>query len=108
MSEYRPDSWVMIKMTYMDKVFYKVLGGWAGGYTQGSSWRLNSGVDKVEVEGDLYKFHGSSGSVYICSKHGYGLRMSTASIWEQMKERFPDNVELLEDCDWSQFEYGVK
>lgn len=105
MTEYHPDSWVIIKMTYKEQTFYKVLGGWAGGYTQGSSWRLNSGVEKLEVDGDLYKFYGSSGSVYICNKNSYGLKMSTAGIWGQMKERFPDSVELLEDRDWSTMEW---
>jgi len=105
MTEYNPDSWVVIKMTHKEQTFYKVLGGWAGGYTQGSSWRLNSGIERVEVEDDMYRFYGASGSVYVCSKHGYGLRMSIAGIWDQMKERFPDQVELLEDRDWSTMEW---
>lgn len=105
MEEYKPDSWVVIKMTHKGETFYKVLGGWAGGYTQGSSWRLNSGIDRVEVLDDRYKFHGASGSVYTVHKEGYGLKMSIAGIWAQMKERFPDQVELLEDRDWSTMEW---
>lgn len=106
MTEHRPDSWVMLRMTYMDKVFYKVLGGWSSGYLQGSSWRLNSGVDKVELEGDVYKFYGSSGSVYFCHKSAYGLRPSTMGIWEQMKEKFPDQVKLLDDCNWLEIKWN--
>jgi len=105
MTEYTPDSWVVIKMTHNDKTFYKVLGGWSSSYLYGDSWRLNSGIERVELEGDVYKFDGSSGSVYSCHKENYGLRASTAYVWDMMKEKYPDQVELLEDCDWSQLKF---
>jgi hypothetical protein len=105
MTEYNPDSWVVIKMTHNDKTFYKVLGGWSSSYLYGDSWRLNSGIERVELEGDVYKFDGSSGSVYSCHKENYGLRASTAYVWDMMKEKYPDQVELLEDCDWSQLKF---
>lgn len=105
MTEYNPDCWVVLKMIHKDQTFYKILGGWVGGYLNGDSWRLNSGVEKVELDNDLYKFYGSSGSVYNCHKSGYGLCMSTAGIWNQMKTRYPDQVELLDDRDWSTMEW---
>ena len=105
MTEYNPDSWVVIKMTHNDKTFYKVLGGWSSSYLYGDSWRLNSGIERVELEGDVYKFDGSSGSVYSCHKENYGLRASTAYVWDMMKEKYPDQVELLEDCDWTQMKF---
>lgn len=107
MTEYNPDSWVVIKMTNKDKTFYKVLGGWSGGYLNGTSWRLNSGIEKVELNNDRYIFHGASGSVYSCHKESYGLKMSTAGTWNEMKTRYPDQVELLDDCDWTEFDFGV-
>ena len=108
MTEYNPDSWVVLKMTYKDQTFYKVLGGWAGGYLNGDSWRLNSGVERAELVDGKYHFHGSSGSVYRCNPEMYGLRVVTANIFDQMKSAHPDAVELLEDRDWSQFDFGVK
>ena len=107
MTEYNPDSWVVIKMTNKDQTFYKVLGGWSGGYLNGTSWRLNSGIEKVELNNDRYIFHGASGSVYSCHKESYGLKMSTAATWNEMKTRYPDQVELLDDCDWTKFDFGV-
>lgn len=107
MTEYTPDSWVVIKMQHNNQTLYKVLGGWAGGYLNGDSWRLNSGIEKViydSIHND-YLFVGSSGSVYRCNKVSYGLKMSTASIWNQMKEKYPDQVELLEDRDWLKMEW---
>ena len=103
MTEYNPDSWVVIKMTTKNETFYKVLGGWSGGYLNGDSWRLNSGVEKIERVEDKLHFYGASGSVYICDPKSYGLRMSTFHVWETMKKTYPDNVELLEDQNWEEF-----
>lgn len=102
MTEYHPDNWVVLRMTYKDQIIYKVLGGWGGGYLNGSSWRLNSGIERCEVDGDYYKFIGSSGSVYKCHKESYGLRMCTVDTYTKMKKTFPDQVQMLEDCDWMQ------
>ena len=51
---------------------YFVFGSWSGGYLDGDSWRRNSGITKVETDGDDYLFYGYSGSVYRCSKHSEG------------------------------------
>jgi len=105
---YNPDSWVVLKMTHKDQTFYKVLGGWSGGYLNGTSWRLNSGIEKCEydVGNDKWRFYGSSGSVYSCHVESYGLKMSTAGVWNEMKTRYPDQVEMMPDCDWSNFNFG--
>lgn len=107
-SEYEPDSWVVIKMTHKDKTFYKVLGGWSGSYIYGSSWRLNSGIERVEIgEDNRYHFIGASGSLYKCFPEMYGLRSSTFGVFDSMKNTYPDQVEILPDCDWTKFDFGV-
>lgn len=107
MKEYKPDSWVIVKMTHKEQTFYKVLGGWAGGYLNGDSWRLSSGIDSCEydISYDRWLFHNASGSVYAVYPESYGLRMSMVGIWNQMKENYPNQVELLENCDWSKMEW---
>jgi len=100
MTNYNPDSWVIIKMTHKEETFYKVLGGWSGGYLNGTGWRLNSGIEEVTEDGSYYVFRGSSGSVYTCHKESYGLRMSTVDTWLSMKKLYPDQVELLDDQNW--------
>ena len=53
MTEHMPDSWVIIKISGIEaKDFYKVLAGWSGSYLYGDSWRMNSGIDKVEFDGE--------------------------------------------------------
>lgn len=105
METYTPDNWVVIKVKDGDSVFYKVLGGWNGGYLTGSSWRINSGISRVSQEGRFVLFHGLSGSIYRCNKNGYGLRMNNAGIWNQIKKKYKDDVELMPDnTNWLKLE----
>lgn len=101
MTDYAPDHWVVIKMKYRDEVIYKVLGGWSGGYLNGDSWRLNSGIERCEQDGDYYKFYGWSGSCYTCHKEMYGLRTATMGIWATMRKHHADIIEIVDDdTDW--------
>ena len=47
MNEYRPDNWVVIKLKG-DDPHYRVLAGCSGGYLDGDSWRMNSGIVLAE------------------------------------------------------------
>jgi hypothetical protein len=96
MSEYKPDRWIVLKIADGDKVGYKVMGGWYGGYLGSNSWRINSGISKVELDGDTYKFHGNSGSVYVCHKDAYGMTGLMSSV-------IPDDprLEVLPDSDFT-------
>jgi hypothetical protein len=99
MSEYNPDKWVMLKFNYRGEIIYKILASWYGGYARGDSWKLNSGVTKIEEEGQLYRFHGTSGSVYQCHKATYGMSAYSmgilANFQEQVKEMDNVTLELL-------------
>ena len=112
MSTYTPDTWVMLKLTYKDKPIYKILAGWGGSYLYGASWKLNSGVTKVEDDGDAYSFHGSSGSVYYCRKNCYGLSGYTASVLDSFYKQYEDNKDLVIEClneettDFMSIDYG--
>ena len=112
MSDYTPDNWVVLKLTQQiksgntgygrkEQVLYKVLAGWSGGYLDGDSWRMNSGIVDVEETDDSYIFIGDSGSRYVCNKTQNRLRMNTSGIYNQLKEQLGDQVELMpEDTDW--------
>lgn len=107
MSSYAPDSWVIIKIAG-DDPHYRVLAGWAGGYTQGTSWRMNSGITRVEEDDTYFKFFGSSGSVYYCHKDMYGLRISNTYVWNAFKEKHGDLVELMdEETDWNNMDWII-
>lgn len=105
--EYYPNNWVVIKIKG-DDPHYRVLAGWSGGYTQGTSWKLNSGVTRVDETDTHYKFHGTSGSIYVCDKEMYGLRMNNAYVWNSLQKKHGDKVELMgEDTDWMNTDWVI-
>jgi len=99
MSDYNCDNWVVIKMKG-DDPHYRLLVGTSGGYLDGDSWRMNSGITKVEETDNYYYFKGSSGSEYRCGKDSYTLRMNTSHIWTRLQKLHGDKVEMMpEDTD---------
>lgn len=104
MTEYCPDLWVVVKIDSTDPTKYpshKVFGTWRGGYLDGDSWRMNSGIDRVSQDGNYLLFHGFSGSVYRCHKDGYGTSPWSFSVLNGMIEganTHPDvSLTILED-----------
>jgi len=105
---YIPDNWVVLKINVPDiPPAYKVLAGWSGGYLDSDSWRMNSGITRVERPGDGWNlFYGASGSCYECHEKHYGLRLNISGIYEQLVSRFGDGVELMpSDTDWIAIDY---
>ena len=102
MSNYTPDNWVVLKIDNDGEILYKVLAGWSGGYLSGDAWRMNSGITEVKADSDGYLFfYGASGSCYQCHKDTYRLTMANGGVYNQLKEKFGDAVELMpEDADW--------
>lgn len=106
MSEYLPDNWVVLKINNEGETLYKVLAGWSGGYLSDDAWRINSGITKVDQNGDFYEFFGHSGSIYVCHPDNYRLTMANSGVYNQLKEQFGDAVELMpEDTDWMNVEW---
>ena len=107
MSDYTCDNWVVIKMKG-DDPHYRLLVGTSGGYLDGDSWRMNSGITKVEEDEEFYYFSGSSGSRYRCYKESYTLRMNNAHIWTQLQGIHGDKVEMMpEDTDWMNMDWII-
>ena len=81
MTEYNPDNWIILKFSspeYGD--VYKVLAGWSGGYLDGNSWKLNSGITKIEDASVNYRVYGYTNSVYILHKESELIRMNIAGV----------------------------
>jgi hypothetical protein len=108
MSIYYPDNWIMIFMNG-DDPHYRILAGWSGGYASGDSWKLSSGVTKVEEHDDYYSFTNHSGSVYHCGKNSYCLRMNNAYIWDKMQDLHGDKVVMMdEDTNWMDIDWILR
>lgn len=97
MSEYNPDCWKVVEIdTPNGEKLLKVFGTWRGGYTTGDSWRLNSGVSGVEVDGDLIHFYGYSGSTYTVHKDAEGTSGYTSGILHEMITKADGKARVLE------------
>lgn len=94
MTTYSPDSWVILRIDYGENegIIYKILGGWSGSYLSGSSWRMNSGITKIEQDGDYYRVYGFSGSVYRVHKDMEGLRLATGGVYNALVEKFGEKA----------------
>lgn len=73
MSKYNPDSWKVLEFNFKGDVIRKVFAGWYGGFANGDSWKLSSGITSTEEFEDRYEFTNTSGSVYVCYKQSERL-----------------------------------
>lgn len=96
---YYPDKWMLVKVTDGNDVFYKVFASFFGGFTSGHSWKLNSGITKVEVTEDHFHFHGSSGSIYTCHKNCYGAHSYGQAVLNGWEREHPDNIQSVTEAD---------
>jgi hypothetical protein len=110
MSDYRPDKWVVVKITGADTPpIHKVFACWYGGWAGSDSWKLNSGITKATLEGNVYSFEGSSGSVYQCHKDYYGTNFYGSGVLNNMIDRVEKvggMIEILsENTNWLEINY---
>lgn len=92
---YTPDRWVLLKITTPTEILYKVFGMWSGGYLDGDSWRMNSGIESIAI-GDTYKIFGASGSCYNCSRTNYGLTGYGSGILDSFMAKSPA-IEVVDE-----------
>lgn len=86
MNEYNPHSWVVINVN-SEQPHKRVLASWYGGFAGSDSWKMNSGIVRVEDKGDYFLFHGHSGSIYKCYKHAYGMSSLARSVLENLQKQ---------------------
>jgi len=110
MSDYNPDRWVVVRITGPDSPpIHKVFACWYGGYLDGDSWKLNSGITRAYEDGNCFMFDGSSGSTYACHKSKYGTNMYGGGILQNMIVKAEKNgvtIEILpEESNWLEINY---
>ncbi len=87
MTTYNPDLWQIVKITPKDKTkktYYRVFACWCGGYTQGDSWKLSSGIVSIEYHEPYWHIHNASGSIYKVHKNATGFTGYGAAIYQQL------------------------
>ena len=109
----KPEKWLILSIEKEgEDTIYKVFAQWIGGYTDGDSWKMNSGISRVEEEGDYFKFYGASGSCYECAKPIYGTGTSyTTGVLNNLIKRAKEvggTITILpSDTNWLNIEYGI-
>jgi len=107
----KPEQWVVVKIENPKatdpflKTIHKVFASWSGGYLDGDSWKMNSGIDRIMEDESTVKFYGYSGSCYECRKGSYGTGTSfpTAVLENYInkaKELGGTMTILPEDTNW--------
>ena len=108
--DYNPDKWLVVKITGKDTPpVHKVFACWYGGYLDGDSWKLNSGITRAMLDGTVYSFDGSSGSIYYCNRESYGLSGYGNSVLSRMIDNAAENDVLIqilpEETNWLEINY---
>src|SRR6185503_426947 len=81
--QYIPDRWVLLEISNDGHVTHKVFGTWFGGYVDGESWRLNSGITRVHrTKNKGFAVEGYSGSEYQIRESNYGTTGYTGGVVE--------------------------
>ena len=111
LSEYTPDSWVIVKIQYEKyETIYKVLAGWSGSYLYGASWKLSSGIVTFEDKGEHYESLQDSGSTYILYKSSERMSAIMASTFASFEEQLKCNdgtIEVIDSGDYVKSNKGV-
>ena len=97
MSTHNPNKWVIVKFTNEGKDVYKVLGGWSGGYLDSDNWRLSSGLERIEEDGDYYLMYNYSGSIYKCHKNSEGFNAISSDMYDSWQEQIIDMEDVTID-----------
>lgn len=93
MSKYTTDRWVVLEFDHDGDVIKKVFAGWYGGYLNGDSWKLSSGVTNQREFDDRFEFENYSGSLYICHKGCYGMSGYMMGIFTSFENQVKEAVE---------------
>jgi len=111
MSVYTPDKWVVVKIEGKDvPLTYKVFACWYGGFLNGESWKMNSGIKKVRLlEKKYWMFTGFSGSIYQCHIERYGTNMYGGGVLQDFIDKANKEgivMEILDkDTNWKELKY---
>lgn len=108
MKFYTPHRWVVLEMCYNGKTTYKVFAGWYGGFTEGDSWKLNSGIVKAQYTQHGINFTGHTGSVYECHTNKYAMSSYMATVLQGWLSKIDPNVGKITVLEQDSLEQALK
>lgn len=107
MTTYNPNVWVVVKIHPPGhKMYYRILAGWYGGYLDGDSWKMSSGIVKVVDQETHFEVYNESGSLYNCHKEAERTSFYTQGIFESYKQQADEQGWVFEIVKMKDTEYG--
>lgn len=104
MQTYTPDTWVILLFDSPDYgKIHKVFAGWYGGYTQGDSWKLSSGIKTFVSEGKFYSSLQESGSTYNLYKQSEklsGYQYGILAGWREQMGNVQGRIVVVDSLDF--------
>lgn len=94
--EYIPDVWVIVRISGSEvpETYYRILAGWYGGFADGDSWRLSSGIENIKETTGSYEVRNASGSSYYLMKGREGFSNLTKSVYGGYQFRKPEEFSV--------------
>lgn len=109
LNHYTFDGFALIKITSPEETYFKVFGARSGGYLDGDSWRMNSGVASVEKDNHYYYFRGNSGSCYKVPKNGGHISAYCSAVLQQGLESYLEmEVVSVDDIESVLVAHGIE
>lgn len=110
MNSYTPDTWVILLFDSPDcGKIHKVFAGWYGGFSQGDSWKLSSGIKTFISEGKFYSSLQESGSTYNLYKQSEklsGYQYGLLAGWREQMENVQGRIAVVDSLDFiEEFKY---
>lgn len=99
MSTYAPDKWAVVEIASPNERTFRVLASWYGGYCGSDSWKLSSGIMRVEEFPDHWDFYNYSGSIYTCHKTSYGTSGYTQSVYATFEAQSDESTTTISMLD---------
>lgn len=101
---YTPDAWRIVKVTNPEgETHFRVFAGWYGGFAGSDSWKMNSGITKVETFGKEIHFHGASGSIYCGYTGNERCTGYMQSVFGGLRVKIVEQGANLEYVDYADF-----
>lgn len=93
-SLYTPHTWAILRVKSATDDFERVFAGWYGGFARGDSWKMNSGIVRIEETELSYDIHGVTGSVYTCLKGAEKMSAYQMSVLASYQENTKGRAEI--------------
>ena len=104
MQTYTPDTWIILLFDSPDYgKIHKVFSGWYGGYAQGDSWKLSSGIKTFVSKGEFYSSLQDSGSIYNLYKQSEKLSGYQSSIlagWMEKMANIQGRIVVIDSLNF--------